>query len=308
MHFRQRAQRCDGDEPDEIPLVKNTITGKVSEEEEPSQKTGLRVDKTRLDRRSKSFPTKGNSMENQEHQNDVFFSDEERQALYKTIFSRRDVRGQFKPDPIPDDVLSRVLYASHHAPSVGFMQPWNYVVVTSNEVKQKVHSGFRKAHEEAANMFDSEKSKIYRTLKLEGIIESPINICITCDRSRTGPVVIGRTAIDTMDLYSSVCAVQNFWLAARAEGLGVGWVSIINEEALQEALAIPKEIVPIAYLCLGYVSHFHNKPELESAGWLERMPLEDLIYFDQWKNSKTSETSPLISQIKEDSDFPKING
>ena len=150
--------------------------------------------------------------------------------------------------------------------------------------------------------------KIYRTLKLEGIIESPINICITCDRSRTGPVVIGRTAIDTMDLYSSVCAVQNFWLAARAEGLGVGWVSIINEEALQEALAIPKEIVPIAYLCLGYVSHFHNKPELESAGWLERMPLEDLIYFDQWKNSKTSETSPLISQIKEDSDFPKISG
>ncbi|PHR28520.1 MAG: 5,6-dimethylbenzimidazole synthase [Desulfotalea sp.] len=246
-------------------------------------------------------------MKEQKQQQDIFFSDKERQALYKTIFNRRDVRGQFKSDPIPDDVLSRVLYASHHAPSVGFMQPWNYIIVKSNVVKQKVHSAFRKAHEQAANMFDKERATTYRTLKLEGIIESPINICITCDRTRTGPVVLGRTAIDTMDLYSSVCAVQNLWLAARAEGLGVGWVSILSEEALQKALAIPKEIIPIAYLCIGYVSHFYQKPELESAGWLDRVPLEDLIYFDQWENSKSSNTAPLIAQIKKDSDFPHAN-
>jgi len=237
------------------------------------------------------------------HQNDMFFSENEREGLYKTVFNRRDVRGQFKPDPIPDDVLSRILYAAHHAPSVGFMQPWNFVVVRSDNVKKRVHNAFVEANENAANMFNSEKSKTYRSLKLEGILESPVNICITCDRSRTGPVVIGRTSIKTMDLYSSVCAVQNFWLAARAEGVGVGWVSIIQQKALQEALGIPSNIVPIAYLCVGYVSHFYDKPELETAGWLKRTPLDDLLYFDQWGNTKTSEQDSLVSQVIEDREF-----
>lgn len=238
------------------------------------------------------------------HQEEIFFNEEEKQALYKTIFNRRDVRGQFKPDPITDDVLSRVLYAAHHAPSVGFMQPWDFVVVRSDEVKQKVHTAFNKAHDEAADMFEPDKSEIYRKLKLEGILESPVNICITCDRSRTGPVVIGRTAIKTMDLYSSVCAVQNFWLAARAEGLGVGWVSIINQNELKQALGIPKEIVPIAYLCVGYVSHFYKEPELKTAGWLDRMPLEDLVSFDQWDNKRTVEQEPLLAAIVDNKNFP----
>ena len=153
-------------------------------------------------------------------------------------------------------------------------------------------------------MFDSEKSQIYRSLKLEGILESPINICITCDRSRTGPVVVGRTAIKTMDLYSSACAVQNFWLAARAEGVGVGWISIIKQKALQEALGMPSKIVPIAYLCVGYVSHFFEKPELETAGWMDRTPLDELLYFDQWGNKKNSEEDSLVSQVVADRDFP----
>ena len=242
-----------------------------------------------------------NSSSNQ--QNDVFFSEDERQGLYKTIFNRRDVRGQFKPDPIPDDVLSRILHAAHHAPSVGFMQPWNFVVVRSPEVKKKVHQAFVEANEDAAKLFDEEKSKTYRSLKLEGILESPVNICITCDRSRTGPVVIGRTATKTMDLYSSVCAVQNLWLAARAEGLGVGWVSIIKQQALQEALSIPKQIVPIAYLCVGYVSHFFAEPELKTTGWLDRIPLDELLYFDQWQNRKTEDEEPLVSQVIQDADF-----
>ncbi len=238
------------------------------------------------------------------HQNELFFTESERNGLYKTIFNRRDVRGQFKPDPIPDDVLSRVLYAAHHAPSVGFMQPWNFVVVRDDAVKQKVHHAFVEANNEAAEMFEPEKSEIYRSLKLEGILESPINICITCDRTRTGPVVIGRTAIKTMDLYSSVCAVQNFWLAARAEGLGVGWVSIIKQKALQEALAIPSHIVPIAYLCVGYVSHFYDKPELETAGWLDRVPLEETLYFDKWGISKNDSEESLVSQVIGDRQFP----
>lgn len=237
------------------------------------------------------------------HQESIFFNTSEREALYKTIFNRRDVRGQFKPEPIPNEVLSRVLYASHHAPSVGFMQPWNFIIVRDQDVKQRVHEGFIKANKAAAELFEPDKSNLYRSLKLEGILESPINICITCDRTRTGPVVIGRTTIKTMDLYSSVCAVQNFWLAARTEGLGVGWVSIIKQKELQQALGIPEHIVPIAYLCVGYVSHFHKEPELQSAGWLDRMPLSDLLYFDQWGEDRNQQDS-LTQQIIADQGFP----
>ena len=235
---------------------------------------------------------------NQAEQDVHTFTDEARAAIYQTIFSRRDVRGQFLPKAIPDEVLSRIITAAHYAPSVGFMQPWNFLVVRAQETKQKVHAAFAEAHAEAAEMFDGEQRAIYKTLKLEGILESPIGICITCDRERTGPVVVGRTHMKTMDLYSSVCAVQNLWLAARAEGLGVGWVSIFNQAALQAALGIPKGITPIAYLCVGYVSHFYAKPELEAAGWLPRLPIEDLVYFDQWGQSNAQE--PLIKQLISD--------
>lgn len=234
----------------------------------------------------------------------IEFSEQDRAALYKTIFNRRDVRGQFKPDPISDEVLSRILYAAHHAPSVGFMQPWNFMIIRSPDVKQKVHNAFVEANNEAANMFEGEKSEKYRKLKLEGILESPVNICITCDRERTGSVVLGRTHIKTVDLYSSVCAVQNLWLAARAENIGIGWVSIIKQEALRDALGIPDNIVPIAYLCVGHVSHFLNKPELENKKWAERTPLEDLIYFDQWENTG-DESNELIQHVINNKDFHK---
>ncbi|MBP2291636.1 5,6-dimethylbenzimidazole synthase [Azospirillum rugosum] len=213
---------------------------------------------------------------------DHAFSAEEREALYKAIFSRRDVRGQFAPAPVPEEVLTRVLTAAHHAPSVGFMQPWNFIVVRDPAVKARVHADFAQANEEAKALFEGERQTLYSRLKLEGIREAPVNLCITCDRERSGPVVLGRTHIPTMDLYSCVCAVQNLWLAARAEGLGVGWVSILHEDRLREALGIPERIVPIAYLCLGYVSYFHETPELEQAGWRNRLPLEDLVFRDRW--------------------------
>lgn len=209
-------------------------------------------------------------------------SADERDALYKVIYSRRDVRGQFLADPVPEEVLRRVLDAAHHAPSVGFMQPWDFVVVRDFEVRKQIKEGFELAHAEAAAMFDGAKREQYRGFKLEGILEAPVGVCVTCDRTRSGEVVIGRTANPEMDLYSSVCAVQNLWLAARAENLGVGWVSIIHHDSVRQALGIPEHILPVAWLCIGYVSFFHETPELEQAGWLPRLALEELVHQEQW--------------------------
>lgn len=209
-------------------------------------------------------------------------SSAEREALYKVIYGRRDVRGQFLPDAVPDEVLRRILDAAHHAPSVGYMQPWDFVVVREEETRRKVKEGFEVAHREAAEMFEGEQREQYCSFKLEGIMEAPLGICVTCDRSRTGEVVIGRTANPEMDLYSSVCAVQNLWLAARAENLGVGWVSIIHHDAVRSALGIPEHVVPIAWLCVGYVSFFHQTPELEQAGWLPRLELATLVHEERW--------------------------
>ena len=239
-------------------------------------------------------------MENQSirKQPEIVFSNAERDALYKTIYSRRDVRGQFKSDPVPDEVLARILKAAHHAPSVGYMQPWNFMLIRSQEIKQRVHELFLEANQEAGEMFETvEKRRIYSTLKLEGILESPINLVITCDRERAGPVVIGRTHDMAMDIYSSVCAVQNLWLAARSEGVGVGWVSIFDRSKLKQLLNLPQQVTPVAYLCLGYVEHFFTEPELKSAGWRDRLPLQDLVYFDHWENSHPDQEHNLLSEL-----------
>ncbi|MEO5335534.1 MAG: 5,6-dimethylbenzimidazole synthase [Magnetospirillum sp. WYHS-4] len=226
------------------------------------------------------------------------YSAADRRALYRTILERRDVRSEFLPDPIPDEILGRLLTAAHHAPSVGFMQPWSFILIRETETKRHIHDLFLKANADAALMFPEDKRQTYRSLKLEGIMEAPLNLCITCDRDRAGPVVIGRTHIPAMDLFSSVCAVQNLWLAARAEGLGVGWVSILDADGLQEALAIPPREVPVAYLCLGRVSGFHAQPELASAGWRSRLPLADLIHFDGW--GRRDATAPLLDRLRSD--------
>jgi 5,6-dimethylbenzimidazole synthase len=239
-----------------------------------------------------AFRMKKKTMESQDIQVDAEFSAAERDAVYKCIFNRRDVRGQFLPDPIPDQVLARLLNAAHRAPSVGFMQPWDFIVVRDPAIRQGVRDSFQAANLEAAGMFEDEKQKTYRRLKLEGIVEAPIGICITCDRNRTGPVGLGRTHQADMDLYSAVCAVQNLWLAARAENIGVGWVSIIRHDDLRGALGIPPSIQPIAYLCVGYVTHFLRKPELETAGWLPRMPLSDVVWIDRWHAREASD--PLL--------------
>lgn len=210
------------------------------------------------------------------------FAETEREAVYRAIFTRRDVRGQFQPRPIPQDILQRLLLAAHHAPSVGFMQPWNFITITQASVKSKVRAAFEKANAEAEAMFKNERAALYSKLKLEGISDAPINLCITCDRERGGPVVLGRTHNRDTDLYSTVCAVQNLWLAARAEGIGVGWVSIFNDADIRQILGLPDHVVPVAYLCLGYVDELYQGPELEAKGWRQRIDIESLVFSNRW--------------------------
>jgi 5,6-dimethylbenzimidazole synthase len=162
------------------------------------------------------------------------------------------------------------------------MQPWNFILIRSREVRQQVLGAFERANARAAARFESARGELYRSLKLEGILESALNVCVTCDRSRNGPEVLGRTEQPDMDLYSTVCAAQNFWLAARAEGVGVGWVSIIDPKELSAILDLPAPVVPVAYLCVGRVPEFPPTPELERAGWLGRIDLTSLIYEDRW--------------------------
>lgn len=223
------------------------------------------------------------------------FSDDERAAVYRVIYDRRDVRGEFLPDAIADDVLLRVLDAAHHAPSVGFMQPWNFLVVRDATKKRQVAEIFAEANAEAATMFPSDRRDAYRALKLEGITSAPINICVTCDRTQGGPVVLGATHMSDMDLFSTVCAIQNLWLAARAEGVGVGWVSILKEARVKSILGIPEPIKLVAYLCVGRVASFFKTPELEQKGWRSRTPLADLVFDNSWGHQAEmlqSEESP----------------
>ncbi|MEK1890870.1 MAG: 5,6-dimethylbenzimidazole synthase [Phyllobacterium sp.] len=217
------------------------------------------------------------------------FSENERAAVYKAIYTRRDVRDQFLPKPIPDDILMRVLDAAHHAPSVGFMQPWNFILISDPERKREVHSAFARANDEAKAMFSDERQALYASLKLEGILKAPVNICITCDRTRGGRVVLGRTHNRQMDLYSTVCAVQNLWLAARAEGIGVGWVSIYHDADMRRILGIPEHVEIVAYLCVGYVDELYKAPELEQRGWRKRLPLDELVFVDGWNGCNDGE-------------------
>lgn len=224
------------------------------------------------------------------------FSDAERAGLYRAIYERRDVRSQFLPDPIPRPVLARLLRAAHHAPSVGFMQPWDFILIDSLEVRQQVLASFDEENAKAAENYSGTRQQSYRNLKLQGIIESPLNLCISCDRSRGGSHVLGRNSIVEMDLFSTCLAVQNLWLAARAEGIGVGWVSILDQDTLAGILQLPDQVYPLAYLCLGYVSEFLDEPELQAKGWRSRLPLESLVHRNAWQGLLDDQA--LMEQLK----------
>ena len=234
------------------------------------------------------------------------FSSNEKEVLYKAIFSRRDVRSHFiSGRVIPNDVLLRILNAAHHAPSVGFSQPWNFILIKDKSIRAQVKESFLREHKKSISMLDddTQRQEKYTSLKLEGIMESSLNICVTYDPTRFGPFVIGRTSIAETGVYSVCCAIQNLWLAARAEGIGVGWVSILANEDLQKILLIPKHVKPIAYLCLGFVKEFAEKPDLEKIGWLSRMELGNVICYEQWGVSISNSWSEFCNIV----DYYKTN-
>jgi 5,6-dimethylbenzimidazole synthase len=204
------------------------------------------------------------------------FTCEDRDAVYRAIHRRRDVR-LFRDEPVDDEVLARILAAGHHAASVGFMQPWSFMIIRSLQTRARVKELYLREREAAACFFDGERRSTYLALKLEGICEAPVNVCVTCDPTRGGTQVLGRNSQPETDVYSTCLAVQNVWLAARAEGLGVGWVSILKTGELRNILSIPPHVVPVAYLCIGWPVDLPRRPMLQDIGWRDRLPLRDVL-------------------------------
>lgn len=231
------------------------------------------------------------------------FSKEEKSGLYKAIFSRRDVRSHFVSKQIDEKSLSRILHAAHHAPSVGFSQPWNFILIKDSETRKKIKDSFEIERTRSSKLVEEPRKTKYLSFKLEGILDSPLNICVTYDPSKFGPFVIGRSSIPETGLYSVCCAVQNLWLAARSEGIGVGWVSILSNNTLKEILDLPEHVVPVAYLCLGYVSEFAPRPDLESSGWLPRLELQDVVYYEKWNQRENSSWYTIKELIKTNLDY-----
>ncbi len=216
-----------------------------------------------------------------------------RRGVYEAIARRRDMRS-FLSHPIPAETLSRILSAGNQAGSVGFSQPWNFIVVEDEELRASVHDHVEKERARAASAFSAERQQQYLNFKLHGILEAPINLCVTCDRERFGPAIIGRNTIRDTDIYSTCAAVQNIWLAARAEGIGVGWVSILEPDELRRLLGIPPHVLPVAYLCLGYVERFPEQPMLAAAGWLPKLALDQLVFSNRWGEPPSGELTDKL--------------
>ncbi len=219
------------------------------------------------------------------------FNELEKDIFYNVIFSRRDVRKRFTNKSIEDKTIYNILKAAHHAPSVGYSQPWNFILIKDRDTRLKVKDSFLKERLKSIGLLedDKERQEKYHNLKLEGILESDLNICVTYDKDRFAPFVIGRMTIEEAGIYSVCCAIQNLWLAARVEDIGVGWVSILDNSDLSSVINLPNSVKPIAYLCLGHVEKFNDMPDLEEDKWLKRMSLSDVIFFEKWDDKDNSD-------------------
>jgi nicotinate-nucleotide--dimethylbenzimidazole phosphoribosyltransferase len=220
------------------------------------------------------------------------FSDEARRAVYDVIALRRDVR-HFRPEGEVDDAtVTRILSAAHLAPSVGFSQPWGFVIVRDRERRERIRQSFLRCREAESARFSAARREKYLAYRLEGILEAALNVCVAVDLRSRGEAILGTTAQPEAVRASACCAVQNLWLAARAEGVGVGWVSIVEAAVLRAELSLPPGVEPIAYLCLGVPQAFRARPMLEELGWLPRRELREALHREQWVEASTPATQP----------------
>ncbi len=207
------------------------------------------------------------------------YSDAERAAVYRAIYQRRDMR-HFLPDAVAPEILTRLLQAAHAAPSVGLMQPWRFIKITDASLRQKIHTVVEQERCLTAQAL-AEREDEFMRLKVEGILEChTLLVAALCDKREQ--FVFGRRTLPEMDVASLACAIQNMWLAARAEGIGLGWVSLFNPDELKKLLNMPDDSVPQAILCIGHVEKFYEKPMLEQENWASRRDLNSLIFENTW--------------------------
>lgn len=210
------------------------------------------------------------------------FSPEDAHILKEIMQYRRDVRGnRFTDKNVSSEIIDQILEAALYAPSVGYSQPWQFIVIDDQNIKQKVFNSFTQENNHAKTLFSGQKKQSYAQLKLEGILESPINIAVFYQPSEK--TILGQTSMSDMGRFSVVCAIQNMWLMARSLNVGVGWVSIVDPEKVKAAVNAPKNSELIAYLCVGYVNEFLAEPELKSKKWEEEKQKEDIVFKNTFK-------------------------
>jgi nicotinate-nucleotide--dimethylbenzimidazole phosphoribosyltransferase len=209
------------------------------------------------------------------------YDDVRRQTVYDAIAQRRDVR-RFRPDAVDEPILQRILTAAHQAPSVGLMQPWRFIVIQGLETRSRIRALAQRERLRQADRFD-ERARHFLDQKIEGVVEAPLGICVCCHHGEPDAEVLGRGTIPETDIYSTACAIENLWLAARAEGLGVGWVSFYRPADLSALLGLPERVEPVAYLCVGWPDEHPVRPTLETVGWSRRLPLEAVVMDERWQ-------------------------
>jgi 5,6-dimethylbenzimidazole synthase len=219
-----------------------------------------------------------------------------RHDLYDVIHCRRDVRREFTGAPVDSEVLRRILAAAHAAPSVGLTQPWDFIVVTDPGLRRRFRAHVLEERAVFAATLDPERAARFADIRIEGVLDATLGIVVTYDPTRGLPAVIGRHAIDDAGVYSVCLAIQNLWLAATAEGLGVGWVSFYREPFLADLVDLPAGMRPIAWLCVGPVTHLADAPDLEQQGWRRRRPLDEAIHCETWQGSALQQPAPGVGR------------
>lgn len=207
------------------------------------------------------------------------FTDSERAAVYRAIHERRDMR-HFAGGTVSDEVLLRLLRAAHHAPSVGFMQPWRFIRVRERALREGIHTLVEQERVLTAQAL-GEREEDFMQLKVQGVLDAAELLVVALPPGREAHV-FGRRTMPEMDLASAACAIQNLWLAARTEGLGMGWVSIYDPQALAQLLEMPAGSYPLAVLCLGPVQAYYAEPMLQQEKWAARAPLQDMLFEERW--------------------------